>query len=226
MHYNIDEDKNILPPRCCNLHKASRQIQDKIQRTTERQGRRLWLGTLKKTVPLGPTCKRVVLLGEDQSSSQKSWVHLKENWMSLQNSFSHRFPMSTEKKIEQLLLRSALGDHCCDWCQAQDAAKGKQYKLQSWLWKDRQRLKEQEHSWTRPGSLLFWKHPVSPQSICWYEDSLYPLQGLVWRDEGEKGLVHNHQAGNKRKLVCFVLWTIETFFRYSDNNYRKINPSF
>jgi len=48
-------------------------------------------------------------------------------------------------------------------------------------------------SWrTRTRTSMAWqppcpKHPSSPQSICGYEDSLYPLEGLGWcRGKWEK----------------------------------------
>lgn len=47
----------------------------------------------------GPTCKRGVLLEEDQSSYQKSWGHLKEKRMSLLSCFSQRLPMSMKGRL-------------------------------------------------------------------------------------------------------------------------------
>lgn len=47
----------------------------------------------------GPTCKRGVLLEEDQSSYQKSWGHLKEKWMSLLSCFPRAFQWAWKGRL-------------------------------------------------------------------------------------------------------------------------------
>lgn len=96
---HTEKGKNILPQRSCDLHEPSQtDTGQKMENSCEAgEGGHGWISWRRRRFPEGPTCKRGVLLDEDQSCSQKSWGHLKENWMSLLSCFSQS---SNEHKKE------------------------------------------------------------------------------------------------------------------------------
>lgn len=205
---HTEKGKNILPQRCCNLHEPSQMdTGPKMESSWEAgEGGHGWIPWRRQHFPEGPTCKRGLLLDKDQSCSQKGWGHSKEKWMLLQSCFSQSLPMGTKRKTNSRCYGAAWADIAVT---GGSRGWGKRKTKQTTKLTLKERKTDRQRQRTRTRTSMAWQPPCptdpsSPQSICWYEGSLYPLQGLAWRDAGEKGLVDKHRAGNKRILIWFA----------------------